>query len=117
MDFLCAFFYSLSGVSRPKFTLRKVEEDLFVVEILAHLQGTSVFAVKCCGITLRDSPFHIHAVNPIWSPTNSFAVVPSQTFCGDVVRVDITCKDQFGYVGLSTLHRQNALALSLLYGR
>ncbi len=88
----------LSGVSRPKFTLRKVEDDLFVVEILAHLQGTCVFAVKCCGITLRDSPFHIHAVNPVWSPTNSFAVVPSQTFCGDVVRVDITCKDQFGYL-------------------
>ena len=88
----------LSGVSRPKFTLRQLNKDLFVVEIVAHLQGTCVFGVKCCGVTLADSPFHIHAVNPQWSPTNSFAVVPSQTFCGDVARVDITCKDQFGYL-------------------
>ena len=88
----------LSGVSRPKFTLRKLSSELFVIEIVAHLQGTCVFGVKCCGTTLKDSPFHIHAVNPIWSPTNSFATVPSSTFCGDVVRVDITCKDQFGYL-------------------
>lgn len=88
----------LSGVSRPKFTLRQLSDDLFVIEIVAHLQGACVFGVKCRGITLKDSPFHIHAVNPQWSPTNSFAVVPTQTFCGDVVRVDITCKDQFGYL-------------------
>ncbi len=88
----------LSGVSRPKFTLRKINHDLFIVEVLAHLQGNCVFAVKCCGVTLKDSPFHIHAVNPRWSAMNSFAVVPSQTFCGDTVRVDITCKDQFGYL-------------------
>ena len=90
----------LSGVSRPRFTLRQDpnKKGRFVVEILANLAGHGVFSVSCKGVPVLGSPFQIQAINPSWNSQHSYAEVPAKTHCGDIVRVNIICRDQFGHI-------------------